>query len=67
MASEDRSSEDLVQRDAAGGDRAVNELFAKYRDRLRAMVRLQLNRRLQGRVDPSDVLWTTDSLLHLSP
>src|SRR5205807_3620061 len=40
----------------AGDPRAVNELFSLYRDRLRAMVRLRLNRRLQGRVDPSDVL-----------
>jgi hypothetical protein len=35
---------------------SINELFGRYRDRLRAMVRLRLNRRLQGRVDPSDVL-----------
>ncbi len=44
-------------RDAAAGDqRAVNELFTRYQDRLRMMVRLRLNRRLQGRVDPSDVI-----------
>jgi RNA polymerase sigma-70 factor (ECF subfamily) len=42
---------------AAGGDAdAVNDLFGLYRERLRAMVRLRLNRRLQGRIDPSDVL-----------
>jgi RNA polymerase sigma-70 factor (ECF subfamily) len=46
----------LLQRAAAGDQTAVNELFTLYRDRLRAMVRLRLNRRLQGRVDPSDVL-----------
>jgi RNA polymerase sigma-70 factor (ECF subfamily) len=46
----------LLQRAAAGDQAAVNELFRLYRDRLRAMVRLRLNRRLQGRVDPSDVL-----------
>jgi RNA polymerase sigma-70 factor (ECF subfamily) len=31
-------------------------LFAHYRDRLRRMVRLRLDRRLSGRLDPSDVL-----------
>src|SRR5215208_8334352 len=42
---------------AAGGDSvAMGELFAQFRDRLRQMVRLRLDRRLQGRVDPSDVL-----------
>jgi RNA polymerase sigma-70 factor (ECF subfamily) len=41
----------------AGGDSvAVAELFAVYRDRLRLMVRLRLDRRQQGRLDPSDVL-----------
>src|SRR5271157_6285769 len=32
------------------------ELFARHRDRLRKMVQVRLDRRLQGRVDPSDVL-----------
>ena len=32
------------------------ELFARYRDRLRRMVKLRMDRRLQGRLDPSDVL-----------
>src|SRR5580692_9683160 len=42
---------------AAEGDRtALAELFGRYRPRLRQMVRLRLDRRLQGRVDPSDVL-----------
>jgi RNA polymerase sigma-70 factor (ECF subfamily) len=56
MRGDENQSLDLLQRAAAGDERAVNELFARYRDRLRAMVRLRLNRRLQGRVDPSDVL-----------
>src|SRR5262245_56269366 len=39
------------------GDRAAAaELFMQYRLRLRHMVQLRLDRRLQGRVDPSDVL-----------
>jgi len=49
-------SDTLLRRIAAGDARAVAELFAAYRDRLRLMVRLRLDRRLQGRLDPSDVL-----------
>src|SRR5947209_8629910 len=31
-------------------------LFDRHRDRLRRMVQVRLDRRLQGRIDPSDVL-----------
>jgi RNA polymerase sigma-70 factor (ECF subfamily) len=41
---------------AGGDERALVELFEQHRARLRRMVRLRLDRRLQGRVDPSDVL-----------
>jgi RNA polymerase sigma-70 factor, ECF subfamily len=52
-----RSSDDfLVERAAGGDERALAELFDRHRHRLRQMVRLRLDRRLQGRVDPSDVL-----------
>src|SRR5436305_12313186 len=47
---------ELLRRVAAGDKAAVDRLFALHRDRLRWMVRLRLNRRLQGRIDPSDVL-----------
>jgi RNA polymerase sigma-70 factor (ECF subfamily) len=46
----------LIDRAAAGDSAALAELFGRYRQRLRAMVRLRMDRRLQGRVDPSDVL-----------
>lgn len=46
----------LLQRASAGDQDALNQLFTAHRDRLRAMVRLRLNRQLQGRVDPSDVV-----------
>jgi RNA polymerase sigma-70 factor, ECF subfamily len=40
-----------------GGDReALPELFTRVRKRLRRMVRLRLDQRLQGRVDPEEVL-----------
>jgi RNA polymerase sigma-70 factor (ECF subfamily) len=50
---------DLLQRAGAGDRDAVVELFARHRDRLALMVRLRLDRRLQGRIDPSDVLQET--------
>jgi RNA polymerase sigma-70 factor (ECF subfamily) len=56
MPTETNEAGELLHRAAEGDEQAVNELFKQYRDRLRAMVRLRLNRRLQGRVDPSDVL-----------
>ena len=40
----------------AGDESALAALFDGYRDRLRRMVRLRLDRRLSGRVDSSDVL-----------
>src|SRR5262245_19221729 len=40
----------------AGDQQALAALFARYRDRLRALVRLRLDRRLAGRIDASDVL-----------
>ena len=46
----------LVERARAGDQAALNELFAKHRERLRRMVELRLDRRLQGRVDASDVI-----------
>lgn len=50
------SNDDLLRRAGAGEAQALTELFDRHRDQLRRMVRLRLDRRLQGRVDPSDVL-----------
>ena len=47
---------DLVARVAAGDQEAIVELLARYRSRLRRMVSLRLDPRLQGRVDASDVI-----------
>ena len=42
---------------ARGGDKgALNEVFARHRRRLRRMVELRLDRRLQARIDASDVI-----------
>ena len=47
---------DLLQRAAGKDEQAFQELFTRYRDRLKRMVQLRLSRRLQGRVDDSDVV-----------
>src|SRR6516165_5749628 len=47
---------ELLARAAAADQTAVTELFSLYRKRLKQMIRLRLNRRLQGRVDESDIL-----------
>ena len=46
----------LADRLKAGDPAAVEELFARHRDRLRRMVDMRLDRRLQGRIDASDVV-----------
>jgi RNA polymerase sigma-70 factor (ECF subfamily) len=48
--------EALLARVRQGDQEALSLLFGMYRERLRRMVRLRLDRRLQGRIDPSDVL-----------
>jgi RNA polymerase sigma-70 factor (ECF subfamily) len=55
MAHDDQNDE-TIRRAIAGDNEALNELFCECRDRLRRMVALRMNRRLQGRVDASDVV-----------
>jgi len=50
------SDDPLLRRAIAGDGAALGELFARHRERLRQMVRLRLDKRLLGRLDPSDVL-----------
>jgi RNA polymerase sigma-70 factor, ECF subfamily len=56
MSDEANDTQDLLRRVRDGDQQAMAELFGRHRERLRRMVRLRLDRRLQGRVDPSDVL-----------
>jgi RNA polymerase sigma-70 factor (ECF subfamily) len=51
----------LLDRAGTGDQAALTQLFSRYRKRLKQMVRLRLNRQLQGRVDDSDIL--QDALL----
>jgi RNA polymerase sigma-70 factor, ECF subfamily len=46
----------LIEQAVRGDQRALGKLLGRHRERLRRMVALRLDRRLQGRVDPSDVL-----------
>ena len=59
MTDDTRETEELLRRAKAGDGPALAELFERYRLRLRQMVRLRLDRRLHGRIDPSDVLQET--------
>ena len=60
MAQPDASSAgepaDLLERAGRGDPAALGELFGRYRERLRRMVKLRMDRRMQGRLDASDVL-----------
>ncbi len=47
---------DLLGRARAGDARALDEIFRRHRDRLRRMVELRLDARLQARLDASDVV-----------
>lgn len=46
----------LVERARGGDETAAGEALVRHRDRLRRMVDARLDRRVRGRVDPSDVL-----------
>ncbi len=46
----------LLQLAGQGDEQALQQLFTRYRSRLRRMVKLRLDPRVQGRVDPSDVI-----------
>ncbi|HKI37953.1 MAG TPA: sigma-70 family RNA polymerase sigma factor [Gemmataceae bacterium] len=47
---------DQIRRAGQGDGRCLLELFARYRPRLKRMLKLRLDPRVQGRVDPSDLL-----------
>jgi RNA polymerase sigma-70 factor (ECF subfamily) len=47
---------ELLARAGRGDEQAFGQLFGQHRERLKRMVRLRLSRRLQGRLDESDVL-----------
>jgi RNA polymerase sigma-70 factor (ECF subfamily) len=56
MADNSADTARLLEQVHAGDRAALNELFARHRPRLRRMVELRLDRRLQARIDASDVI-----------
>jgi RNA polymerase sigma-70 factor (ECF subfamily) len=67
MSRSDEEIAGLVRQGAAGDAAARDELLTCFRSRLKRMVRLRLNRQLQGRVDESDIVQeaTLDAARHL--
>jgi RNA polymerase sigma-70 factor (ECF subfamily) len=53
---ESDETNELLRLAAAGDEVALSQLFDLYRSRLKKMIKLRLNRRLQGRIDDSDIL-----------
>jgi RNA polymerase sigma-70 factor (ECF subfamily) len=56
MTDEPRKTWELAESAPPNDVESLTALFIRRRDRLKRMVRLRLDRRLLGRVDPSDVL-----------
>ncbi len=52
-------TQQLLDRAAQGDQAALGQLLQRHRPRLRNMIALRLDRRLQARLDPSDVLQET--------
>jgi RNA polymerase sigma-70 factor (ECF subfamily) len=56
MADDFNDAAELLHRAEQGNAEALGRLMACYRDRLRLMISLRMDRRLQGRLDPSDII-----------
>ena len=67
MPNDPTDTEQLVEKLRAGDRQALTDLFQRHRERLRRMVELRMDARLQGRVDASDVLQDAflDAAAHL--
>ena len=59
MAAPDGDSEHLLRRAGQGDPVARQQLLVQYRQRLRQMIAVRLDRRLAARIDPSDVVQET--------
>jgi RNA polymerase sigma-70 factor (ECF subfamily) len=56
MNADTRTNEELLEAARNGDETALAVLVERHRDRLERMVRLRMDRRLQGRIDPADVV-----------
>jgi RNA polymerase sigma-70 factor (ECF subfamily) len=56
MSADARTNDELLEAARNGDENALAVLVERHRERLERMVRLRMDRRLQGRVDPADVV-----------
>jgi RNA polymerase sigma-70 factor (ECF subfamily) len=56
MSAHTQTNEELLDAARNGDEDALAVLVERHRDRLERMVRLRMDRRLQGRIDPADVV-----------
>jgi RNA polymerase sigma-70 factor, ECF subfamily len=56
MTGNSSETNQLLEQAAQGDQRGLGTLLGRHRDRLQRMVSLRMDRRLQGRIDPSDVI-----------
>jgi RNA polymerase sigma-70 factor (ECF subfamily) len=56
LASDSSETRRLLQQARAGQQEAVDRLLDRHRPYLRSMIELRMDSRMQGRVDPSDVV-----------
>jgi RNA polymerase sigma-70 factor (ECF subfamily) len=56
MTSESEDVMELLRRGIAGDKQCFGRLWERYHERLHRLIKLRMDRRLQGRVDASDVL-----------
>src|SRR5213082_2863923 len=59
MTSEVRQPEELLAQARRGDDTALGQLLERYRSYLTLLARLQIGRRLQGKVDAADLVQDT--------
>jgi RNA polymerase sigma-70 factor (ECF subfamily) len=56
MTADEGPAEELLNRAEQGDEQARQELLGRYRERLRRLIAVRMDRRLGARVDPSDVV-----------
>jgi len=56
MSDNSSDTNELLEAASKGNQEKWGSLLARHRDRIRRMVALRMDRRLQGRIDPSDVI-----------